>query len=270
MATIPLHFFFRGGAREPRQDGMVWPAQKYPWAFLEIPQGGEWEVSLPRGTVRVGDGEALLLRPGVGHRVRARCRGHMKTTYALFSWRLWGGDDLVATGDFPQVLNRETGARIEPLLRDLIHTSRETDMAAAAKIHRLGFELLEVICPFAKNPFSPPTPNRTPGRDQRITRALDHIDQHWDKATNRSALAGLSGLSPSRFHTLFQQVTGFPPLEYIVAIRLQRAGELLEFSDLPVGEIAQKCGFSTLYYFSRCFRSHKKMTPTAYRALYQR
>ncbi|MBL8992634.1 MAG: helix-turn-helix transcriptional regulator [Spirochaetia bacterium] len=269
MAGTPLSFFFRGGAREAREDAKTWPTQKYPWAVLEIPEGGEWEVSLGKRRLRIAEGEVLLLRPGTEHRMTARSKDAMTTTYALLSWRSWGGVDLVAAGDFPETLPGETGKAILPVLAAMIDASRRSDLGAAAKVHRMGFELLEILSPHSPVSLSMAW-NETAAADRRMARVIEHIDANWDRTLTRRGLAELAGLSPSRFHALFQKLTGFPPLEYVMAMRLQRASELLESTSQSVGEIAGRCGFSTLYYFSRCFHSHKKMTQTEYRARYSR
>ncbi|OGV65965.1 MAG: hypothetical protein A3K19_03435 [Lentisphaerae bacterium RIFOXYB12_FULL_65_16] len=125
-----------------------------------------------------------------------------------------------------------------------------------------GYALLEAISVHAAVPLDA----HPAARDARVVRVLAHIDAHWSAPLSRADLARLAGLSPSRFHAVFRRATGFAPLEYMMAIRLQRAGELLETTSQTVSEIASACGFATVYYFSRCFTAHKRMTPTAYRS----
>jgi AraC family transcriptional regulator len=47
--------------------------------------------------------------------------------------------------------------------------------------------------------------------------------------------------------------------------RLERAEGLLEFSRLPLGEIAKSCGFASPSHFARVFRRATGMTPGAWR-----
>lgn len=54
-------------------------------------------------------------------------------------------------------------------------------------------------------------------------------------------------------------------MTYFTELRIQRACELLDRSDLQVGEIAEKLGFADRLYFTRLFSKHTGMPPTAYR-----
>ena len=55
-------------------------------------------------------------------------------------------------------------------------------------------------------------------------------------------------------------------VEHLTKLRLEKAKELLAYTDLDIREIAEKVGFRNANYFSRVFKKHKQMTPSAYRA----
>jgi AraC family transcriptional regulator of arabinose operon len=48
--------------------------------------------------------------------------------------------------------------------------------------------------------------------------------------------------------------------------RLVVAKKFLEFTELPIGEIASRCGFKTTQHFSRKFEEKMGSNPTAFRA----
>lgn len=48
-------------------------------------------------------------------------------------------------------------------------------------------------------------------------------------------------------------ITGHTPTDFIRSIRLKRAAQLLQGSQLPIVEIANRVGFSSPSYFSKCF-----------------
>ncbi len=56
-----------------------------------------------------------------------------------------------------------------------------------------------------------------------------------------------------------------PPLEYVHALRLEEAKQMLESSDLPVEAIALEVGYEDAGYFSRLFRRKVNLTPAQYR-----
>ena len=60
-------------------------------------------------------------------------------------------------------------------------------------------------------------------------------------------------------------ITGCKTTEYIHALRIAKAKELLDTTALSVGDVALKCGVEDVGYFSTLFRKTVGMTPTAYR-----
>lgn len=46
---------------------------------------------------------------------------------------------------------------------------------------------------------------------------------------------------------------------------MERAIELLERTELPVGEVAERAGFTDIYYFSAAFRMATGKSPSAWR-----
>ena len=63
---------------------------------------------------------------------------------------------------------------------------------------------------------------------------------------------------------LFMRHLKTTPKQYIVAHRLQEAKRLLTDTTLTVAAIAEKCGFSSVYHFSREFKHKNGITPTQY------
>lgn len=78
-------------------------------------------------------------------------------------------------------------------------------------------------------------------------------------------LAAECRLSPFHFARMFKQSTGVPPRVYLTRLRMEKACELLERTDLPVTEIAQEVGYSSNQVLARVFFKHQRMTPTDYR-----
>jgi two-component system response regulator YesN len=73
------------------------------------------------------------------------------------------------------------------------------------------------------------------------------------------------GLSSNHFCTLFHLETGKSFLDYLHALRIEHAGELLAGSDFRVSEIAQKVGYRDAKYFSKVFQKYQNCSPSEYR-----
>jgi transcriptional regulator GlxA family with amidase domain len=94
---------------------------------------------------------------------------------------------------------------------------------------------------------------------------MDYMREHLHEPEALASYARRCGLSVSRFSEAFREHCGVSPMTYFTELRLQRACELLDTSDLQVGEIAERLGFQDALYFSRLFRKHTGIPPTAYR-----
>lgn len=68
------------------------------------------------------------------------------------------------------------------------------------------------------------------------------------------SLARESGLSRSAFADRFRTLVGQPPLQYVTEIRMQKAIELLETTDVPVKRIAALVGYESVSAFSSAFK----------------
>ena len=108
--------------------------------------------------------------------------------------------------------------------------------------------------------------HRTAHLDPRIRKVLSHVAEHLARPLDIGALAGVAGLSRSRFSVLFAAQMQMTPQAYVEFTRLSRAAQLLTMSPWPVARIAEETGFPDPYYFSTRFRGQFGQPPTAYRA----
>jgi transcriptional regulator GlxA family with amidase domain len=72
-------------------------------------------------------------------------------------------------------------------------------------------------------------------------------------------------LGERTFLRRFQKATGLNPTEYLQHLRVGRARELLEFSVLPVDQIAWHVGYEDAGAFRKVFQKLMGLTPGDYR-----
>ena len=70
----------------------------------------------------------------------------------------------------------------------------------------------------------------------------------------------LSGLPERTFIRRFIKATGLSPLEYVHALRLEEAKQMLETEDEPVEAIALEVGYEDASFFNRLFRRKVGLT----------
>jgi len=77
--------------------------------------------------------------------------------------------------------------------------------------------------------------------------------------------AQVAGLPARTFQRRFKQAAGLAPIAYLQNLRIERARERLETTDLPIEEIGASIGYADNAAFRRVFKRVTGMTPGAYR-----
>ncbi len=98
-----------------------------------------------------------------------------------------------------------------------------------------------------------------------LQRAVEYINTHIAESITIEDICRASHISKYHFCRKFKETTGFTVMEYILKSRLTRAKSMLRNTRLPVSEISEKCGFSSISYFCRVFKEDEGSTPLRYR-----
>ena len=100
----------------------------------------------------------------------------------------------------------------------------------------------------------------------KLAEAFDYIHGHFtDQKLSVERLAARSGMSDTYFRKLFAAEFGTTPLKYINNLRLHHAKELLRSDYYTVEEIAERCGFNNINYFSFFIKKETGMSPLGLR-----
>ncbi len=98
----------------------------------------------------------------------------------------------------------------------------------------------------------------------RLGAVLSHIEQHYAEPIRLADLERIAHLSASSLLRAFRSITGRPPMDYVLRLRLLRACELLRAGLFNVTETAYRVGFSDGNYFTRQFHRVMGCTPRDY------
>ena len=79
-------------------------------------------------------------------------------------------------------------------------------------------------------------------------------------------LANHLGLSQRSLNRRFLEATSLSPIKYLQTQRLDQARDLLQHSNLSIGEIAYRVGYADISYFSKLFKHFHSTTPRLYRS----
>lgn len=121
---------------------------------------------------------------------------------------------------------------------------------------------------FSHQPQATPQQLATNPIDKDILdRALEVIDRHMDDSEfNVDVFAREMAMARTNLFTKLKAITGQTPNNFILTIRLKRGALMLRNNpELNVSEIADRIGFSSARYFSKCFKEMYQVSPLAYR-----
>lgn len=101
--------------------------------------------------------------------------------------------------------------------------------------------------------------------DKPISRALELMHADPQKTWTLDKLAAEVAMSRAAFAKRFKERVGQTMFEYLTALRMQHAQELLRDSELRLYEIANQVGYESDLAFAKAFKRFLGITPTIFR-----
>lgn len=216
------------------------------------------------GSIEINEGDCFVLHSGVWHR------------YKPFENTGWEEYWVGFNGFYPRKLmksdffNKKSPVIHVGLSQELLlifHALIKTIKNASPGYHQLISGLTLQILAIAYNASVYKEENKEDDF-QYILKAKFLLQEKIGEKTSMTHISKKLAVSYSKFRKDFKYVTGVSPNQYHLEIRLTKAAELLEASNLSITEIAYQTGFETLFYFSRIFKKKYEMSPKDYRLRY--
>ena len=110
-------------------------------------------------------------------------------------------------------------------------------------------------------------PNLDGQAQDAIQQALAYLLKNFTGDVRLPDLSRLLGMSDWAFSRFFRKNTGNTFTDYVATLRTGLACKLLAETNLPVTSICFEVGYTNVSNFNRIFRTHRGMTPSAYRRL---
>ena len=101
--------------------------------------------------------------------------------------------------------------------------------------------------------------------DAVIGECQEWIADNYVCANPVATMAERSGLNPRTFARRFRAATGYLPIDYVHALRIEEAKQLIESESVGIDEISLKVGYEDPAFFRRLFKRKVGLTPAAYR-----
>lgn len=98
-----------------------------------------------------------------------------------------------------------------------------------------------------------------------VSAAMNWMQTQYARPQSLEEMSREIGVSLSHLSRQFHKEKGITLIQYLTRIRLEHAMHLLVNTKLPVGKIAEECGFSCGNYFTKVYKKVLHVTPEEYR-----
>jgi len=115
-----------------------------------------------------------------------------------------------------------------------------------------------------------PTKSSSMAKHQKVDQVADHIVSHCTEDISLESIASSFYVNKCYLSRIFKEVTGFTVNEYINIHRINLAQKLLTTTEMPITEVADACGYESLTYFEKVFRTYREISPLKYRKQYKK
>lgn len=137
------------------------------------------------------------------------------------------------------------------------------DFMSAAMREHLLMDILFQLC-FESNPEQVSYENQA-CRDGLVGSAVSYIDKHLTEKILIEEVCRNTGTNASTLNFKFRREFNMSIGQYITDRRIKNACRLLISTSYSISEIALRCGFSDVYYFSNTFKKIQGISPSEYR-----
>lgn len=99
----------------------------------------------------------------------------------------------------------------------------------------------------------------------RMAKVHDFVAGHFHRKVYLKELAALVNMSEQSFSRFFSKMMGRPFFTFLNEYRINMATRMLLDTDLPIAQIAYRCGYDSLPFFHKQFNKFKSESPSRYR-----
>ena len=98
-----------------------------------------------------------------------------------------------------------------------------------------------------------------------MSAVIDFMKANLHRSVTRAELAAVVNLSPSYVSYLFKAEVGVSPGEYLIRLKMEKAGELLRTTFLSIKQVMAEVGYNNKSNFGRSFKLRFHVSPSEYR-----
>lgn len=212
---------------------------------------GSAEYNFGKCKETICESEIVFINKGDSY--TARSVGKAPWEYIIITFDMWEDDPSLP---FKFVTKPSHPKQFEELFEKIYTTFKTRENGAVLKIKGLMYEIFSLLLDQSDTLQNV--------KYKGVKKAIDYINSHYKEKISVEKIADISGYSTSHFTRLFGELFCMTPVEYINSVRIEMAKNMLKTELFTLTEIAEECGFSNVYYFSKVFKKVVGIPPKKY------
>lgn len=231
---------------------------------------GSADFCVNNATYRADPGSIVLFSRHESHAVNV-----LSDVYERFVLHIGPGAGYIEPAVYPLLFNRPAGfqnvidvSKVLPELQQLFSLLVQEHTTQAKLTEDMQKLLINTLLITVYRQLPDTACFEDPGND-----AVYCIQQQFETDCGQqydlSTLAKAHNISPSSLSHRFKRITGSSVMGHLLSCRITSAKRYLTHSDLSIGQIVEKCGFSDNSNFSRTFKKLTGCSPSQFRQKYK-
>ena len=202
-----------------------------------------------------------------GYACEVDLRNVLDTIHIYLPPELFGEQNFgarIAPSDFAAILG-ERDAVLEHLGAAIAEIMQEDAPRPSLLVDIIAHAIAARLFAINSNPKRARTPSHRRLGQKQIERLRDFVSANLSSDIALASMAAVCGLNSEEFMRAFKVTVGISPYQYVLALRIARARDLLCDPSWTLPDIAAQCGFSHQQHLTSTFRRFTGRTPAAYR-----
>lgn len=247
-------------------------SHRHPWYEFNYVSHGAVYTKMKDSEFLVNAGSFFLIPPGVMHSHR-----HFNHTgddgfcvrWTLEKVNIQEPDNFIGIGDgiIDAFSNFRPSSHYFPADRIFDDADNLSFPELQAAFIKWILEIVRILNPEAMNGLEA-------GREFRensiVKQVLMYLEEYSSLEIDVNELADSVGYSYGHLARLFKEETGSTIIEKLNGIKIAKAIELLEHTDMSIGAICGEVGFNSETYFSKLFNEYTHMSPSVFKNRYKK
>jgi AraC-like DNA-binding protein len=247
---------------------------------------GELLVTVEQETYHGVSGDVFLFKPRQKHSIRSQGNTYVRQPHIHFDLieddfsaeipisfkpeeemdepeKRWFREDLLSSGPMalPNHIQLRHPAVFEQMLFDLISEYRLKLPFFQLNVKGQCIKLITYLIRERHWTTAPQVQSNLP----LLLNIQEYLSHHTDSDITLDELSSMFHLSKYYLARLFRHAFNTSPIQYHQMMRLEKAKQLIQFTDIPLKDISENLGFININVFSRAFKNKEGVPPSHYR-----